>query len=892
MRRLIAHIGLALTALVLVGTTYNGIATSIDSNIEYSSGKEMVFRVSPNIDASGDATNETDFLDSEANDVVPSKIIAEEMEKRLIASNVTQYRIVTEALDTVKVSLAQNNDDEYEKLKTYLSFNGSFALTTSKDTVALGEEFLTDEKAYLDDINGFPTVVIPFNNDSTAYQAVYEEAKQQKDDGEGESSTDSEGNEVTNTFMYMWYDYIEGYDVFSKTVESNEDYDSAVAAKILMKFNIENPYFPKENDDEANKLCATMNIDADGDSAYSPTEIRNAYETARYFVNLLNAEALPYHVEFIYSRTANLWIDEVNSMGTHLTVAWSNTFKAILICIAIIALLLAVFYRFGSISVTTISIVAAYLAVGVLALLKAELSVAAVIAIGLVAIGSVASGIVYLNKIKEECYKGRSIKKANSEAFKRSILPIVDIHVVEVLIGVFAYILGGAIMRSFAAVLVIAGIASLVLNTLGLGAMMWLATNATYSTGRYEMFGVSKDQVPDLMNEEKQKFFGAYSDKDFTAKKKPVGIVAAVLFVAALAGMIVSGVMNKGIVYRQANTTPVSEVYLEMETTALNNDILEATTRDQFATVAEQIKFGQDAEAETLAKYVEEGVLYNRTDIVSTKGTAETIYYSYYVVTLTKAFTGNETVYTTDINGQPLEGKLSEILSDEHIDELGFDSRVALSMKQGTVVSKEMPKFDSIMLATFVGVAAAAVYCMLRYRLSRGIATLLSTCAVGGITAGLFAVIPFGVGSSVVLAVPAVCLITLIIEIMFMNKEREIINEDKKDDKSVEHRNEIMVQAGKINFTPLIIFGAIAVYFAINFFGFGPTGTAWLYLNILFGIAVGGIFVACLYGPIAQIFYKLFSGIKIDRPAKKAKKQVAKHKSAEPEEAVFIGIND
>ena len=173
MRRLIAHIGLALTALVLVGTTYTKVASNIDSNIEFKNGKQLVFRATPKNSTFEDLENGAVV---EADDL---KSIAKEMENRLEISNVSRYKVVTEGTDTVKVILSQESENEYERIKTYLSFNGSFALTTSSDTVALGSEFLTGGKAYLDDINGYPAVVIPFDNDSAAYKAVYEEAKKQ-----------------------------------------------------------------------------------------------------------------------------------------------------------------------------------------------------------------------------------------------------------------------------------------------------------------------------------------------------------------------------------------------------------------------------------------------------------------------------------------------------------------------------------------------------------------------------------------------------------------------------------------------------------------------------------------------------------------------------------------
>ena len=319
MRRLIAHIGLALTALVLVGTTYTKVASNIDSNIEFKNGKQLVFRATPK-----NSTYE-DLKDGEVIEEDDLKSIAKEMENRLDKSNVSRYKVITEGADTIKVILARESDTDYERIKTYLSFNGSFALTTSTDTVALGSEFLTSGKAYLDDINGYPAVVIPFDNDSSAYKAVYEEAKRQSENGEGETTQNDEGEDVTTTYMYFWYDYIEGYDVYSKTVSTNSDYDKAVAEKILMKFNFSDPYFPKSDENAADKLYSAINIDADGNGTASPEEVKSAYNTGRYFVNLLNASELDGHVEFIYSETADLWIDEILNMGTHLTVAFSNT---------------------------------------------------------------------------------------------------------------------------------------------------------------------------------------------------------------------------------------------------------------------------------------------------------------------------------------------------------------------------------------------------------------------------------------------------------------------------------------------------------------------------------------------------------------------------------------
>ena len=877
MRRLIAHIGLALTALVLVGTTYTKVASNIDSNIEFKNGKQLVFRATPK--------NAT-FEDLENGAVVEAddlKSIAKEMENRLEISNVSRYKVVTEGTDTVKVILSQESENEYERIKTYLSFNGSFALTTSSDTVALGSEFLTGGKAYLDDINGYPAVVIPFDNDSAAYKAVYEEAKRQSENNEGETSTNDDGEETVTTFMYFWYDYLEGYDTYSKTVSTNTDYDSAVAAKILMKFNFSDPYFPSTDENAPKKLYSAINLDADGDGKATPAEIKSAYNTGRYFVNLLNASELDAHVEFLYSETADLWVDEILSMGSHLTVSLSNTFKAVLVGIVLIALALTICYRFSALTSGTITIVASFLSICVLGWLNIEFSVAAFVGIIAVALASIGSEIVYLNKLKEECYRGRSIRKANSEALRRSVLPIVDIHVVLMIIGAFAYVLGGPLMKSFAAVAVLGGLASLALNTLAFFPMMYLSTNATYLNGKYEWFGVKKEQVPNLMNEEKQTYFGSLSDVDFTKRKKPVGIVGIVLLLAAIGGSVATGIVRNGSFYRQTNTVSNSQIFLEMSTTAENNDVLEAETRDQFKTVADEIKINDVA----LSKYISSKELYNRSHVTSTKNGNTTIYYSYYVVSLTKSFTGEETAtYKTTTD------KLNVILSTDNVDALGLSNQIKLSFKSATVTSKDQPAFAPVMLATLVGIAVSTAYLLLRYRLSRGLSTLIVTLSVSAITAALFICLPLNVGSYVLVAAPIAALVTFILEIMLMNKEREMILEDKKRDKSIENRNEIMVNATKFSCTPMIIFfGIVAILFMI-LLGFGPQATQFIYMNMLFGLLIGGIATVCVFGPLAQVFYKLFSRVKIDRPTKKAKKTKTIHKSAEPEEAIFIGIND
>lgn len=888
MRRLWAHIVLAFTALVLLGTTFASVFTKSTSNIEYQSGKEITYRISDKEDASAE-------LDDDA-----ASVMAAEFEKRLAIANISRYEVVTEGKDTIKVTLSQDTEDDYSKISAYLAFNGSLALTTSNNHYVLGDEFLTDEEAYLDDINGYPTVVIPVDTENASYKDVVSACESQRDNSEegGETSTDDEGNETTAYYLYMWYDYVPEYDLYEyATDEENEGYDQNIAQKLFMKFSIDNLYYP---DDENNKLASSLNVTTGEDGTATPASIRSAYASARFYVNLINASELPYDVEIMYTKTAEAWVENSVSLGQHVNVAWSRTFIATICAVVILSLLLVVFYRLGALSVATMSIASVFAGVASIVIFSVELNIFGIVGLAALALASMASGVVYLTKLKEEAYRGRSLKKANAEASKKSTLPIVDINVVLMLTGIaaygFSFLSGGILMRTYAAVTVLGSLVSLILNTLCLKGMMWLATNATGLTGKYEVFGIDSKKIPNLMNEEKQSYFGPYADKDFTKKKKPLGIIAAVLFVATLGGSIFFGVKNDGVVYKDIAANATSEIFFEVSKSSedaslvLTSDIINEVLEHTFV-YDESGK--QDGAVQLKTLVSDEPTLYSYSTIKENVYT----YHYVYVVGLKEGIDGNEKLaYFTDASDahkyddETLNDTLVSAVEDiaEKVD--------SIDVKQIQAASKEQPRYLPIFLAAVSALGAAVIYLLLRYRLSRGLAALVLPLVATTIAAGIFALIRVPVGSYVAAAIPFVLAFSLIISIIFMNREREMVIEDKSKDNSVENRNEIMKKANSSAYSPILLVTILALYLSINFFGFGPSSAAWMFLTILLGCLIAAVLITTLFGPLAQAFYKMFyKADKSAKPRKKSKKKTffkTNNKSAEPEEAIFIGIND
>ena len=897
MRRLWSHIILAATSLLMVGGTFASLVTRTESNIEFNSlgGKELVFR----INGKDDDKNIDYKYTFDNRDAVTE--IAGIMESRLQTANITRYKVETQGFDTIKVTFSGESEREYNIIQNYLTFDATLALSNSKDTVAYAEEFLTTgKKAYLEVTEGYPQIIIPIDAENEGFKAVYEEAKKMAEDGEGEiveehdeeEEAEEEHEHHTHAYLYLWYNYVKEYYSYSKYKEEN----STIADKVLMTFDSENPF---SDEDHTALRAVVAPSDASEDGNVSAETLKLAYQNARYYVNLLNAESLNYYVSFLFSERADAWVESLlDRSGEIETVAWSNTFIATLCAIVVVSLLLVYFYRLGALSIATTSIVSTFFGLFFIVLFSAQFNVAGIIGLISLALTSIISGVIYLNKFKEECYRGRSLKKANAEGAKKAVLPIVDLHVVLVAMGIACYLLGGVIMKSFAVTAILGGLVSLLLNLAGLRGLMWLVTNEQGLANRYDLFDISKEQIPNALEEEKQKFYGANADKDFTKHKKPIAIGALVLLVASLAGFITFGALNNGAVYGTTSPYSNSQVYIELSSST-KDESLKTQTINEIDNMLTNSKLGKDALSSI--------VTFDKYDYVERSETTEggittTVYYAYFRLSFDRALENRDSkgaikdyqVITYNNN----EVAADEFFSYDQLNTLGFtfNNNVTVSLKDSVRVNADQPAFTSLILATGVATAIVAAYLLLRYRLSRGLASLAITVLSVGISAGIFSLLHFlPVTSYVSVALPLIAIFTFAIGIIYMNKEREMVLEDRSRDNSVENRTSIMKRALGIASTPMTISFIMALYLGVNFFGFMPASVSWVFLLMILGVSISTALVLTLQGPCGQLLFKWFSKVRVAKPKttkKKKARPVRVNKSAEPEEAIFIGIND
>ncbi len=882
MRRFIAYMGLCVLGLVAVTTTFNSAFTQTTSNIEYSDGRALTFRVS-----------EIDDPDSEVSEGAAEEIAAI-MEERLQTYGATKYDVYTQGDDTVKVVLSEELSDYYEQIQVYLSFNGAFALGTSTNVVAIGDEFMdTSEEAYVTFVNYYPTVVIPVNTDSEAFLAVIEEAERIAEEVEATTSSSDdededsdEEEEDTTTYVYLAYNFVEGEDSISELLSDSEDYDEDKAEKLLMQFDISRIW----SDDDQVAIASSVNIDTDSDGVINVSDVSYGTQLANYYVNLLNSEELPYDVTFLFEDTVTAYFENVLSYGMRETTAMSRTLIATIFAIIIISLLLAIVYRYAAIAIGTVSLCSTYLALLLSIVFSVEFNTAMIFGLVLVALASIACGIVYVAKVREECYRGRSLKKANAEGAKRALLPIIDINVIVVIIGAIFYWLGGDMMVSFGASCIFGGIASLILNVLILKGLMWLLTNTTKFTNKYSIIGVKENNVPNILNEEKQEYYGSFQNSDFTKYKKPVFIVGLVLFVASIIGCTTFGVLNDGNLFNY-DTNSVGNTYLYFETSTSRSAM---TTTYIQNLLSNTVLTYEDGTTEALIDddfdFVNQTTTYTRDE--TKEGVTTT--YTYIVVDLGREIDG-DTMATLTIDGTEYTDTISVLLSD-YIESSDIDIYASASLKTEVHYSTSQPDWTLVVISCSVAMAFVSLYFMLRYGLSRGLVSFVMSGVVGFLCVGFFALTRISTSMEILVALPVVIGFCYIAMLLFANKEKEMLTEEfsRSKDHSIEKREEIMKRATSLSASLILVFGVIGLYLTINFFGFGTSATTLYYILALIGVVISVIFVLVLYGYCSHYVYKLERrlGIKLPNLKSKRKRKTVKAKSSEPEEAIFIGIND
>lgn len=944
MRRYVGYVVLCAAVILGVGGATAPFIAKMNSDLSYSDGKTLYFKASEYDEASsngnygdqGGSFLDADQLRDPNNDnQLAIYTLADTVKSRLDVWNLSEYEVSVQGYDTIAVSVRTktDSDTQYTYLENYLSFSGGdYELDVTDEKVSEESKkdswgsMLDGTEAFIQSIemNGynFPVVLVKipdsYKSDFTDLLTAAGNANSSSDSSEKSSSAEEDSCKLV-----LWANRVDG-DLYKDSV-SGGGKNSNLTKKILAVESVSNDnavYYYDSDEKKENPFLRLIpsSIAITSEGTYDPSHAQEAYDAAVYLRNMFNASELSindgsakhrFALSFTYSELTPATVESLNAYTSwSVFPAMGGTMIATLVTAALLCLVLALFNRIfslaqiASIAASVFSTFALFVSFG------AQFNVAACLGLLVVALVSAFGAIYYGAALKDELYKGRTLKKANQEAAKKSTWPILDASILTAILGIFVYIFGGELASKFGTMLVLGAIFSLAANLILTRFAAWLLCNDSSMQASFpKQLNLDPKKIPDLLKEEKQSYFGPYEKKDFSKSKKWTGAVLGAVVAAGIATMIVFGIQNDGNVYNTAAYTQKSTV-LRIDVRSTSSDIISlegiSTVDDVYSKDGDQdLLHRVQVDGKALADLTSSSEVFLSEKPLSVYDASnETTYYWYYYSVNLSSYLENEPDSTHNI--QVLSGGQFVPASSDSLDEAlqnymtdvflpGADES-NLSVRFATV-SPELgqPYLDKLCLALGVALAVDLVYLCLRFRPSRGISATLGAATVGYCAIAFFVFTRISVTPLVTLGALAGALLSLILALFALNKEKEIYKESREKEKNTyEFRSECLKKGVSRSAASFLLLAILSAYGAIAFFGFGPRPFMMIYLAMVMGLAFLTAYDLSLLCPVSLLFAKLFGKIRFAPiKRKKAKKGVAmKKKGGEPEEAIFIGIND
>ncbi len=960
MRRYISYLLLCGATLIGVGASTVPTILSMDADTAYEPGKTLYFRAAEwdedslngnYTNADGEFVHNIDGVSKQ-----PVEYIADTMRSRLDAYGLSGYKVETQGEDTLAVTVRAPKDSAliYSYLENYLAFSGGDyeldASNTKNDGYAYNEawsDIIDGQTATIVDMEqgtyNVPTVVIPLKREDK-YKTAFDELVKYCTDNTTEANEES-GTEASSCNIVVWSNRLES-DTYELST-SNNNIRSKIVSEVAPSMGVY--YESSDEDKERPFLRLIPSSGATSGETYDPTHTQEAYDAARTLMLTINAgsfvydelktaseaNAPKYAVTYIYSENAPATVENLISLGdNYATVAMSATFISIAVCALFLVVLLAVFERIMAVLHVATLAISTFSSFAVFSAFGAAFNIAALIGLAATSLLTLFGSLYYSAKLKEELYKGRTLKKAHAEAVKKVLLPTLDMSVIAILIGVCLYALAGDVASKAGVMLVLGGFFSFFANLIYTRLGGWLLCNdSTMASNFGKQLGVRTERIPDLAKEEKPTYFGPYAGRDFSKGKK-VSLIATCAFVLAGIGASIGwGIASSGNSFFNSSAYQVAAPVLRIDVRSndaniISNAGLSSIDALNDATYSEgtpnDVFHYYKVEGKFLSDYVSDLTLStSRSTYVGEADTGVTYYWFYFEAelgknsdTLRKALATDDGAISVEKWGGTVFAPSSSIttfaeLSEDIISEFGgagvVDNTAYGSRSEGVYVSFSAvtpadltPYLWQVTLGLGVGLASVLVYLCLRYRPSRGIVAGLSVSFAAFIATSFFILTRIATSPVVSLGSIPVAVLGFGLALFILGAEKEIFRESKEKEKNTaEFRLACLNEATSRQAGNVLLYALLTFYVAVVFIAFGPRLYANAYIGMVLGIAFSLALALTAMAYCSGLLGKQFAKIRfVRKPSSKKKKAkqggqlMRKRNSAEPEESIFIGIND
>ncbi len=554
--RIVAFFLLVVLFFTTIGMTYKPIVKDVNLGLDLQGGFEVLYQVEP---LKGDNKKITEKVVSDTADALRS---------RVDVLGVSEPNIQVESNNRIRVQLAGVEDQQ--SARDLLSTQANLTFRDYEDNLVLDGNDLKEGKAR-ESFNdtGQPIVTLEMKDANKFGEVTTEIARK-----------------APNNVMVIWLDFEEGVDSFATEIsKDNPKYISAPSVK--------------------------------GPIHSSNVEISGSFtvEEAKHLAGILNAGALPVHLEEIYSTSVGAQFGEQ---------ALDKTVLAGIVGIALIFVYMVLYYRVpGLVAVVTLSVYI-YIILLVFTLINGVLTLPGIAALMLGVGMAVDANILMYERIREELRVGKSVKSAFKTGAKNSFTAILDANITTLLAAGVLFFFGTSSVKGFATMLIISILTSFLTAVWGSRVLLGLLVKSGALDGKTSWFGISKDRVHRIEEGIDTLDLTTKFDRfDFVNTRKRYYTISTVLLVAGLVMLLVFK-LNLGIDFSSGTRVevmskePVKVEQLQKEVEALGHEVSDIVTsgdKGEIGVVRFKEEFSQE-EVKTLKATLHE--IYGSEPNVST----------------------------------------------------------------------------------------------------------------------------------------------------------------------------------------------------------------------------------------------------------------------------------
>ena len=477
--RIVAFLLLIVVFGLTIGTTANPIVKDVKLGLDLQGGFEVLYQVEP-LKEDGKAITEEMVKDT-----------ANALSNRIDVLGVSEPSIQIESNNRIRVQLAGVEDQE--SARELLSTQANLTFRDADDNLLLDGNDLKEGKAKANfgETNN-PVVTLEMKS-PTKFGEVTTKIAQKKPEN----------------VMVIWLDFIEGEDSFKAEV-----------AKEKPKF-VSAPYVQNPINSSDVEISGSFTV-----------------EETKNLAGILNAGALPVHLEEVYSTSVGAQFGEQ---------ALNKTIFAGIIGISLIFIFMLVYYRLpGLVAVITLTIYI-FIILLVFTLINGVLTLPGIAALMLGVGMAVDANILMYERIREELRVGKSIKTSFMAGAKSSFSAILDANITTIIAALVLFYFGTSSVKGFAIILIISILTSFLTAVWGSRIFLGLLVNSGVFDGKQHGSVFRKIRFMHLKNKLKHWILRRNLTDSISSKHvKSFMLISAVLLIS---GAIVLGIfkLNLGI---------------------------------------------------------------------------------------------------------------------------------------------------------------------------------------------------------------------------------------------------------------------------------------------------------------------------------------------------------